>query len=103
MECLGRSQGTPFTMIPPRLFHIMSFFRLPGLVKRDFFHWRQTQPVPRESIGHYTGLGQGILLELNPNILVRDAIIIDSDLTVQQTSKGCCCNTRRFEYKLFFI
>ena len=28
--------------------------------------------VPRESIGHYTGLGQGILLELNPNILVRD-------------------------------
>ena len=57
---------------PPRLFHIMSFFRLPGLVKRDFFHWRQTQPVPRESIGHYTGLGQGILLELNPNILVRD-------------------------------
>ena len=24
------------------------------------------------SIGHYTGLGQGILLELNPNILVRD-------------------------------
>ena len=59
-------------MIPPRLFHIMSFFRLPGLVKRDFFHWRQTQPVPRESIGHYTGLGQGILLELNPNILVRD-------------------------------
>ena len=37
MECLGRSQGTPFTMIPPRLFHIMSFFRHPGLVKRDFF------------------------------------------------------------------
>ena len=68
----GTSRGTPFTMIPPRLFHIMSFFRLPGLVKRDFFHWRQTQPVPRESIGHYTGLGQGILLELNPNILVRD-------------------------------
>ena len=28
--------------------------------------------MPRESIGHYTGLGQGILLELNPNILVRD-------------------------------
>ena len=72
MECLGRSQGTIFTVIPPRLFHIMSFFWLPGLVKRDFFHWRQTQPVPRESIGHYTGLGQGILLELNPNILVRD-------------------------------
>ena len=28
--------------------------------------------MPRESIGHYTGLGQGILLEFNPNILVRD-------------------------------
>ena len=30
--------------------------------------------LPRESIGHYTGLGQRILVELNPNILVRDAI-----------------------------
>ena len=33
--------------------------------------------VPRpkpEAIGHYTGLGQRILIELNPNILVRDAI-----------------------------
>ena len=30
--------------------------------------------LPRVSIGHYTGLGQRILLELNPNILVRDAI-----------------------------
>ena len=68
----GTSRGTPFTIIPQRLFHIMSFFRLPGLVKRDFFHWRQTKPVPRESIGQYTGLVQGILLELNPNILVRD-------------------------------
>ena len=28
--------------------------------------------MPRESIGHFTGLGQGILLEFNPNILVRD-------------------------------
>ena len=44
---LGTSLGTPFTMIPPRLFQIMS---------------------------HYTGLGQRILVELNPNILVRDAI-----------------------------
>ena len=50
----------------------MSFFWLPGLVRRDFFHWRQTQPLPREYIGHYTGLGQEILLELNPNILVWD-------------------------------
>ena len=68
----GTSRGTPLAMIPPRLFHIMSFFWLPGLVKRDFFHWCQTQPVPRESTGHYTGLRQGILLDLNPNILVRD-------------------------------
>ena len=30
--------------------------------------------LPRESIGHYTGLGQQILVELNPNILFRDAI-----------------------------
>ena len=28
----------------------------------------------RESIGHYTGLGQRILEEVNPNILVQDAI-----------------------------
>ena len=48
------------------------FFWLPGLVKRDFFHWCQTKPVHMESIGHYTVLGQGILLELNPNILVCD-------------------------------
>ena len=45
MECLGTSLGTPYTMIPPQLFQIMCY---------------------------YTGLGQGILLELNPNILVRD-------------------------------
>ena len=32
----GTSQGTPFTMIPQRLFHIMSFMLHPGLVKRDF-------------------------------------------------------------------
>ena len=30
----------------------------------------------RESIGYYTGLGQGILVELNPSILVRDAILM---------------------------
>ena len=28
--------------------------------------------MPRESIGHYTGLGQKILIELNSNILDRD-------------------------------
>ena len=30
--------------------------------------------LPRESIGHYTGLGQRILVDLNPNILVLYAI-----------------------------
>ena len=40
----GTSRGTPFTMIPPRLFHTFSFFCHPGLVKRDFFQ-------PMESIG----------------------------------------------------
>ena len=29
-----------------------------------------------ESIGHYIRLGQQILVELNPNILVGDAIIM---------------------------
>ena len=44
--------------------------------------------LPRESIEYYTGLGQRILVELNPNILVRDAIIMynvdsaDSCITV---------------------
>ena len=32
----GLSRGTPFTSLNPRLFHIMSFFDHPGLVKRDF-------------------------------------------------------------------
>ena len=33
----GTSRGKTFTMIPPRLFHIMSLLQHPGLVKRDFF------------------------------------------------------------------
>ena len=37
MLCLGRSEGTTFTMIPPRLFHKTSFLQHPRLVKRDFF------------------------------------------------------------------
>ena len=35
----GLPRGTPFTTLHPRLFHIMSFFGHPGLVKRD--HFRQ--------------------------------------------------------------
>ena len=37
----GTSQGTPFTMIHPRLFHTFTFFCHPGPVKRDFLHCRQ--------------------------------------------------------------
>jgi hypothetical protein len=40
--------------------------------KEGFLSLAPNPTWPRESIGHYTGLGQGILLELNPNILVRD-------------------------------
>ena len=37
------------------------------------------QGSPLESIGHYTGLGQQIFVELNPNKLVRDAIRMCSE------------------------
>ena len=33
----GTSQGHTFTIIPPRFFHTKSFFRHPGLIKRDLF------------------------------------------------------------------
>ena len=69
---LGTSLRTPFTMIPPWLFHIMSFFRLTGLVKRDFFPWRQTQPVPREYSGQCLSFAGQTLVEVNLNILVWD-------------------------------
>ena len=56
------------TMIHPRLFHTFSFFFHPGLVKRDFFHWVQTQHLPREYYSQFAGHGFSILIELNPNI-----------------------------------
>ena len=66
---LGTSQGTPFTMIPTRLFQTFSFFHHPGLVKRDFFK-------PMVSLGVSLENGEGmkpyILVELNPNMLDRD-------------------------------
>ena len=34
---MGLPRGTPCTMIHPRLFHTLSFFRHLGLVKSDFF------------------------------------------------------------------
>ena len=67
----GLPRGTPFTTLHPRLFHIMSFFGHPGLVKRDFFHCRQIQPVPREYHTQYYLVEVQILVEINPNILVR--------------------------------
>ena len=48
-----------------------SFFCHPRLAKRDFFHWRQTQPLPRECHGQDTGHGFPRLVELNHNIMVR--------------------------------
>ena len=64
----GTSRGTPFTMIHPRLFQTFSFFRHPGLVKRDFFF----QWCPRDTIGKWRGHEAPPLVELNPNMLVRD-------------------------------
>ena len=68
----GTSQGNPFTMIHPRLFHTFLFFCHPGLVKRDFFHWRQIQPLPREYHGQCYSAEEQTLVEFNPHILVRD-------------------------------
>ena len=68
----GLPRGTPFTTLHPRLFHIISFFRHPGPVKRDFLHCRQTQPVPREYHTQCYVVEVQTLVELNPNILVRD-------------------------------
>ena len=58
----GLLQGTPFTPLHPRRFHIMSFFGHPGLVKRDFFHCCQTQSYVVEV---------QTSVKLNSNILVR--------------------------------
>ena len=69
-EAAGLPRGTPFTTLHPRLFHIISFFGHPGLVKRDFFHCRQIQPVPREYHTQYYVVEVQTLVELNPNILV---------------------------------
>ena len=49
----------------------MSFFDHPGLVKRDFFHCRQSQPVPREYHTQCYVVEVQTLVEFNPNILVR--------------------------------
>ena len=55
--------------------------------------------LPRESFRHYTGLGQRILVELNPNILVRDAIRMDPKVVLnpyladQGEARGCSTNT----------
>ena len=61
----GLPRGTPFTTLHPRIFHIMSFFGHPGLVKRDSVHCRQTQPVPREYHTQYYVVEVQTLVELN--------------------------------------
>ena len=43
VSAAGLARGTPFTTLHPRLFHILSFFGHPGLVKRDFFPCCKTQ------------------------------------------------------------
>ena len=60
------SRGTPFTMMPLRLFHTFLFFCHPELVKRDFF-W------PMDSLGSIMVNIQGMDFQywLNHNILVR--------------------------------
>ena len=63
----GHPRGTPLATLHARLFDIMSFFGYLGQVKRDFFHCRQTQPVPTQC---YV-VEMETLVELNPNILVR--------------------------------
>ena len=68
---MGLPQGTPFTTLHQRLFHILSFFGHPGLVKRDIFHCRQTQPVSREYHTQCYVVEIQTLVWLNPDILVR--------------------------------
>ena len=82
----GTSQGTLFTMIHPRLFHTFSFFCHPGPVKRDVLHCQQTQPDPREYHTQYYVVEVQTLVELNPNVLVRDvermAILFSSQTSI---------------------
>ena len=66
---VGLSEGLHFTMIHSRIFYRFSLFWHPELE----YGFLSANGLPRESIGHYTGLGQRILVELNLNILARDA------------------------------
>ena len=66
----GTSQGTTFTMIPPRLFHKFSLFCQPGPVEKDFLHCRKTKPVPREYHTPYYLVEVKTLVEFYPKILV---------------------------------
>ena len=57
----GTSQGTPFNMIPLRLFHTMSFFCRPQLVL-----------VPRKYHTEYTPLAFTNIDSVKSNIRARD-------------------------------
>ena len=89
MECLGRSlgqnpaeepqtlsvfgretsQGTPFTMIPPRHFPYNVIPSVSWTRKEGFI---SANGLPREYHGQCVSFAGQILVELNPNILVRD-------------------------------
>ena len=88
------SRGTPVTMIPLRLFHIMSFFLNLKLVKFDFFQ-------PMDSLGsimvNIPGMKLDILIKLNPIILGRDV----ERMYILSTSLPCimgfnCSNMEAF-------
>ena len=68
MLCLGRSRGqTPWGLQP------LGFW--PWDLPRHSIHHDTPLAFPNnEPLWHYTGLGQQILVGLNPNIPIRDAI-----------------------------
>ena len=67
--CPGTSRGTPFVKIAPRLFHIMSCFCNPKLVKWDF---SQSLDFLGSIMVFIQNMKPYILVELTPIILGRD-------------------------------
>ena len=70
---LGLPRGTPFTTLHPKLFHILSFFGHPGLVRRDYHTKFYIVEAHK-------------LVDLNPNILVRhfQRMYITTDVSTGQ-------------------
>ena len=84
----GTSRGTALTLIPPRFFHKMSFLQHPGQVKRDLFQVGFGQWTPQGVHWTLYRARTANIGELNPNILVRDAIRM-SDIQSSLYSAGC--------------